>query len=157
MTFLLEKQLIDYAMDSENPLINYNIAITYDNINQIASAISHYLRCAERSNDKTLQYECLVLAGLGIKRQGSRLYTEKSFFQNAISVLPHRPEAYLFIADTFIKMGLPHNAFTMLSIGEQYCKNPYIPFKNKIEYNGELDFKKNKKHAADLCGIELND
>lgn len=157
MTQLLEKQLIDYAMDSENPIINYNIATTYDNMNQIASAISHYLRCAERTEDKLLQYECLLLAGLAIQRQGSRVYTEKSFFQNAISVMPHRPEAYLFIADTFIRMNNPHNAYMMLCIGEQYCKNPYMPLHAQIKYNGELDFKYKKIEAEQGCGIAHHD
>lgn len=156
MTPLLEKQLLDYAMDSENPIINYNIAVTYDKMDQVASAISHYLRCAERTDDKLLQYECLLLAGLGIKRQGSRSHTEKSFFQNAISVLPHRPEAYFFIADTLIRMNQQHNAYTLICVGEQYAKNPYIPLRQKIPYNGEIDFVEKRKQAEGLCGLRCH-
>jgi tetratricopeptide (TPR) repeat protein len=152
----LTKQLIEYTHNTEDPEINFKIALTYDSMNQVASAISHYIRCAERSNDKLLQYECMIRAGLAIRRQGSRLYTEKSFFQNAISILPNRPEAYLFIADVFYKLSMHHNSYMMICIGEQYC-NVNEKLREPISYKGDLEFKLKKLLFAHKCGIKAED
>ena len=151
----LENYLITYTQNSEDPEINFLLGIEYNNLNQTASAVSHFLRCAERTDNKLLQYECMILGGLGIKKQGSRAYTEKSFFQNAISILPLRPEAYLFIADTFAKITQNHNAYTMICIGETCSVYNNLPLRTKIPYNGLLEFKIKKLMYSKKIGISL--
>lgn len=153
----LEIELIKYANNVEDPETNFNLALEYFKLNQIASSVSHFLRCAERSNDKLLQYECMILGGLGIKKQGYRLYTEKSFFQNAIALIPNRPEAYLYIADTFSKLNQNHNAYTMISIGENLSKNEYTKLKTKLPYNGILEFKHKKLLYSKKIGMTILD
>lgn len=150
----IEKNLIEYALNPEDPEINFSIALLYDNINQIASAITHYIRCAERTEDILLQYECMIRGGLAIKRQGSRLHTEKSFFHNAICALPQRPEAYMFMADTVFKMQSQHQAYMFACIAESLENNNSVPLRTKIPYNGMFEIKIKKLMYGKKCGIE---
>ena len=48
LTQLLEK----FIFAPEDPEINLRLALYYDEIGQTASAISYYLRCAERVDEK---------------------------------------------------------------------------------------------------------
>jgi hypothetical protein len=140
----IQYALNNYILNPESPSLNYDLAMCYDELEQTASAISHYLRCAERTENKNLQYECMVRAGLAIKKQGMRLHTEKSFFQNAIFILPNRPEAYLFLSETFFNMGRKHDAFTLICIAEYFDKTNKEDVVKNIPYNGlvEIKFKK---------------
>jgi thioredoxin-like negative regulator of GroEL len=150
----IENNLIQYALNPEDPEINFSMALCYDNINQIASAITHYIRCAERTEDKLLQYECMLRGGLAIKRQGSRLHTEKSFFHNAICTLPQRPEAYMFMADTVFKMQSQHQAYMLACIAESLETNNYASLRARIPYNGMFEIKMKKLMYGKKCGIE---
>ena len=60
----IQNLLNNFIIDPQNPENNYNLAIYYENIGQTASALSYYLRTAERSQDKVLQYECLLRASI---------------------------------------------------------------------------------------------
>ena len=51
LTQLLEK----FIFAPEDPEINLRLALYYDEIGQTASAISYYLRCAERAEKKIEQ------------------------------------------------------------------------------------------------------
>lgn len=149
----LEYAINVYTLNPESAAVNFEVACCYDELKQTASAISHYLRCAERTEDKKLQYECMLRAGISIKNQGKRLYTEKSFFQNAISILPNRPEAYFYIAETLFNMGRQHDAFTMICIAENF----HINNKEKLIlnncYNGLCEIKFKKYTYGKSCGI----
>jgi hypothetical protein len=151
----LEKQLVKYAYNCEDPEVNFSLALEYANLNQVASALSHFLRCAERTDDKLLQYECMLLAGLGIKKQGSRLYTEKSFFQNAISILPLRPEAYLYMAETLSKINHNHDAYTMICIGDACSALSHSNLRTKVPYFGPMEFKFKKIMYGKKVGINV--
>lgn len=149
----IEYSLLLFTINPESPEYNYELAICYDEIGQTASAISHYLRCAERIDDKTIQYECMILAGMSIKKQGYRLYTEKSFFQNAISILPERPEAHFLISETLFKLGRQHDAFSAICIAES-CHDRID--KNLIltnVYSGISEIKYKKHLYAKSCGL----
>jgi tetratricopeptide (TPR) repeat protein len=150
-----EKYTIDLALDSENPKINYFLALEYDNLNQTAAAISYYLRCAERTENKLLQYECLLRCGIGIKKQKIRGHTEKSCFQNAINILPDRPEAYYLLAETLMSLDRKHDAYTMICIGENLIKNNYIPLTNTImDFNLSIFILKKLEYAKNI-GLEI--
>ena len=151
----IEKYTVDLALDSENPKTNYFLAVEYDNLNQIAAAISYYLRCAERTENKLLQYECLLRCGIGIKKQKVRAHTEKSFFQNAITILPNRPEAYYLLAETLMSLNHKHDAYTMICIGESLINNNYIPLPNIImDFNLNIFILKKLEYAKNI-GLEI--
>jgi len=151
----IEQKLIEYALDSENAKINYELALEYDNLNQIASAISHYIRCAERTDEPLLAYECLLRGGIATKRQGMRIHTEKSFFQNAVNICPERPEAYSFLAEVLTEKGDHHHAYTYICIGVNCAKNEHPNLLNPIKnYGGLIELKIKKLIYAKKCGIE---
>lgn len=98
---MLEATLNEYVFDTENPILNYRMGIEYEKLGQTASAISYFLRASERTDDKLLQYECLIRLGHCFDRQQNRFYTVKSMYRRAISVMPDRPEAYYFLAKSY--------------------------------------------------------
>jgi tetratricopeptide (TPR) repeat protein len=155
----LQTKLVEYTMDCENPDTNFNLAVEYEKLKQYASAVSLYLRTSERTNNKTLQYECLLRAGLCFRRQGDRLVSEKSCWQNAIYLLPNRPEAYLFMAQTFNKYNQNHTAITYLCIGEMFAfrQNELENFRVSLaeDYGGLVEFKVQKYMLAKKCGINF--
>lgn len=95
---MLDKMIIDYVNEPENPTRNYVLGREYERLGQTAAAISFYLRTAERSPDLTVQYESLIRIGNCFERQGNRNFTVKSMYQAAITLLQDRPEAYYLLA-----------------------------------------------------------
>lgn len=92
---MLNQRLYEYVADIENPETNYNLAIEYKKIGQTASAISFFLRCADRcGEDLDLAYECLIHIGECFDTQGNRTVHAFGAFKQALSILPRRPEAY---------------------------------------------------------------
>lgn len=94
----LQTLINEYILDTENPVTNFNLALHYHNLNQTASAMSFYLRTAERTHDKLLSYSCLLGASICYSTQGCRNFTVKSLLRNALITLPDRPEAYIMLA-----------------------------------------------------------
>jgi hypothetical protein len=154
----LEKKLIEYTNDSENPETNFFLAVEYDKLNQTASAFSLYLRCADRTTDKNLQYECLIRAGLCFRRQGDRLYSEKSCWQNAIYVMPERPEAYFFMSEFFQTQAQDNTALIFLCTAENMAKNEssFQNFRFPITeyYGGLFEIKIKRVLLTKKCAIE---
>jgi FkbM family methyltransferase len=94
-----ENDLLDllypYIEDPNDPERNWALAVYYHGIGQTASAVSFYIRCAERTDDRLLKYECLVRASMCFESQGSRGLSTWGMLKHAIALFPTRPEAYL--------------------------------------------------------------
>ena len=95
---MLEDILKNYIQNTEDPVINYTLARMYDDQGQTGAAISFYLRCAERTDDKIRAYDSLIRIGHCFEKQGNRNYTVKAMYNSAISLIPNRPEAYYFLS-----------------------------------------------------------
>jgi tetratricopeptide (TPR) repeat protein len=87
----------EYAKDTENAEKNFNLARIYDDLGQTASAISYYLRAADRAEDDLLAYESLLLVARCFDRQGDRHNTVRGVLKQAIYFMPRRPEAYYYL------------------------------------------------------------
>lgn len=96
--FELKQALKEYAYDVGNPEKNLKLAKLYENIGQLAGAISFYLRTAEKTLDKTLSYYCLLKIAHCFELQGGRNNTVRGLYKQAISLLPQRPEGYFFLS-----------------------------------------------------------
>ena len=94
MIELLQK----YIIAPNDPENNFNLALYYDGIGQTASAISYYIRTAERTDDDLLKYECLIKAAMCFEKQGTRKFTVKGLLQQAVSTQSKRPEGYYFLS-----------------------------------------------------------
>jgi tetratricopeptide (TPR) repeat protein len=91
-------ELIEFSLDTENAEKNYNLAEWYENQGQYAPAHTYYLRASERFDDDLLAYKSLIRSSFCYKAQGSRDSTEKVALENALNLLPQRPEAYYFLS-----------------------------------------------------------
>lgn len=129
--------LIEYIESPNDPNTNWNLGLYYDSIGQTASAVSFYLRAAERTQDDLLKYECLLKSALCFNKQGSRNFTVKGLMQHAISILPNRPEAYFLLSRHYEREsydGHWTDCYMMASIGEYNSKLEHKPLRTQVEY-----------------------
>lgn len=129
----LSSPLEEYALDTENPIKNYKLARWYHEQGQTASAISYYLRAADRSSDNLLSYECLIHTADCFHKQGNRHYTVRSLYKLAITLLPERPEAYFFLARYEEWNNNYIDSYTIASIGCDSCDYPDLVPLNRLD------------------------
>lgn len=129
-------ELIKFSVDTENPEKNYNLAKWYENQNQYAPAHSYYLRAAERSENNLLTYKSLIRSSFCYKVQGSRNGTEKIALENALMLLPERPEAYYFLSVLYEKKNEWQNCYIYANLGLHQYKNN-IELIDIPEYQGK--------------------
>ncbi len=92
--YKLEEKLNNYVLNPREDIHNFELACSYFDIGQYASALSYYLRCAELSKNDNLVYESLLCSWDCMAKVGGRPVFERGQIFQAISQLPHRPEAY---------------------------------------------------------------
>ena len=101
---MLQKLLNEQVLDPKNPEKVYALAQEYDRLEQGAMAVSLYLKAADLSKDKILQYKSMISIGRCYDRQGNRRYTVEGAFLDAAALLPERPEAH-YLLSKFYEMG----------------------------------------------------
>lgn len=97
----MNKEIIDYINDTENDLVNFNLASWYDNQNHLSPACSYYLRCAERTTNTLLAYECLLRLYTCYKKLSNRDYTCENLLKSAMNLYPNKPEAYFLLSQFY--------------------------------------------------------
>jgi hypothetical protein len=117
-----------FALDTENDYNNINLARYYHSIGHTASAITHYLRCAEITQDQLLAYECLLLMSLSFMEQGNRDFTAQLILKQAIVVLPERSEAYLLLCKFLLEKHEYYDCYLFSCIALKMYENN-IPLK----------------------------
>jgi len=95
---MLQKLLNEQVLDPKNPYKLYDLASEYDRIENGAMAVSLFLKAADLSKDKLLQYKALLGIARAYNRQGNRRYTVEGALLDAAALLPGRPEAYYFLS-----------------------------------------------------------
>ena len=95
---MLQQLLNDQVLDPKNAQKIYNLALEYDRLKQGAIAVSLYLKAADLSKEKLLQYKCMIAIGCCYDRQGHRNFTIDGAFLDAAALIPQRPEAYYFLS-----------------------------------------------------------
>jgi hypothetical protein len=152
----IDTLLYDYIQNTELAENNYNLAAYYENIGQTASAVSYYLRTAERTQDKVLQYECLLRASICFDKQGSRNFTVKGLLQNAISILPKRSEAYYLLAKFYSKEnkdGCWNDCYLISTIAENIVEQDCESLNNDVSYPGFYGILYYKSISSWWCGL----
>lgn len=129
-------ELIEFSLDTENAEKNYNLAKWYENQHHTAAAHTYYLRCAERTNDDLLAYESLIRSSLCYKSQGFRVTTEKVLLENALMLLPERPEAYYFLSLLYATINEWQQVYINANLGLQKY-NKEIEFIDLPEFSGK--------------------
>jgi GR25 family glycosyltransferase involved in LPS biosynthesis len=149
---ITSSELIEYALDPENALKNFNLARWYHNQGQTASAISYYLRAADRAEDKLLAYESLILSSHCFDRQGNRNVTVYSLLRAAVTLLPQRPEAYYFWAKKDESNGAYSECYTTCSLALALCDFNAPSLRNNVGYDGKYMILFEKAVSAFMWG-----
>lgn len=153
----LDQLLVEYINDPEDAEINFSLARHYHDIGQTASAVSYYLRCAERTDSNELQYECLIHAARCFESQGKRNLTVRGLLQHCIVIQPTRPEAYWMLSiiyenDHSFK---DHwmNAYTIASIGMFCANDKHSQLRHKTGFPGMFALKFQKAVTGWWAGL----
>lgn len=111
--------MLELSHDPFNPALNFKVAEDYLSQNQIASAVSFYLRTAEygRFTHPSLVYASLLRLARCFNEQNDRLYTVSNCILQAIAYLPYRPEGYFWMARFHEKLGNWQECYTFAEIG----------------------------------------
>ena len=151
----LKYGLMNYIKDSKNPLGNFILGNFYEKLGQTASAVSFYVRCAEFGEDKLLQYESLLRAGLCFNKQGSRVFLVKGIFLRAVSLMPERPEAYFLLSRTYERNKDWQEAYSWASVGgNKFTKDmEFKELHSDVEYPGLYGFMFEKAVAGWWIGL----
>ncbi len=129
--------LYKYSQDTENADLNFDLALEYYKIGQTASAISFFLRAADRTDDLTLAYECLLYIANCFDKQKDRVYTVEGLYQRAISLLPKRPEAY-YLYSKFEEHRTQYAlSYTICSIALAACEFESNSLRTDVGYVGK--------------------
>jgi len=134
--YYLQNLLHKFIQDPESPENNFYLGTYYDNIEQSASAVSYYLRTAERSQSELIKYQCILRAGLCFSKQGCRNTTVKGLFQHALAIMPTRPEGYYLLSRFYEREENYHDAYLIASIGEKVSEQDSEPLILNVEYPG---------------------
>lgn len=110
-------ELVSFSLDTENGQKNYDLAKWYELQGHTAPAHTYYLRAAERTDDKNLAYNALLRASFCYKSQGSRDGTEKVLLENALNLIPNRPEAYYFLSLLYERKQEWQNSYMYANLG----------------------------------------
>lgn len=150
--------LYSYIADPEHQDTNWNLAIYYHSIGQTATAVSFYIRTAERTNDTLLQYECLVRAGMCFETQGIRKFSVKGMLQHATALHPERPEAYYMLSMIQSNENYDGNwfdSFVNATLGVKIAKpiEELPKLRTTVSYPGKVYMEFQRAHTAWWCGL----
>lgn len=121
---------------TEDPDANFALGQEYEALGQTGSAISFYLRTAERSFDDLQQYHALLRMALCFERQKTRDDTESVILQKAIALQPRRPEAYFLLARLYEWQKKWHESYFVASVGCNTADLDCSPLSTDLQYPG---------------------
>ena len=119
MNKTIEDLVVKLSHDPHNPELNFACAVEYERLNQTASAVSFYLRCAEYGYEshKLLTYNSLLRMARCFEDQTDRQYTVSNCILQAMTVLPERPEAYFMLSQFHEKSQAWQECYTYAELG----------------------------------------
>ena len=152
----LNRLIKNFIEDPASPENNFALGQYYYDIGQTASAVSYFIRTAERTTDDLLKYECLILAAKSLERQGTRSFSVQGMLMHAVSLLPKRPEAY-FLMSKFYEWekadGNWFRCYMMTSIALNVCDFNSTPLRNDIGFPGKYGILFQKALSSWWCGL----
>jgi FkbM family methyltransferase len=149
----LQTYLNEFVKNPESEINNLNLAKYYHSIGQTASAISYYIRTAERTEDKTLMYACLLSTSECFDSQGCRSNSVKGLLQSAIAVDPKRPEGYFLLSRFYEREKNYHDSYLIASIGEKVADFNLGQLPLKVDYPGYCGILFERAVSAWWCGL----
>ncbi len=152
----LTAYLYAYLGNPDDPYANMTVAFKYDSMNQWASAVSYYVRAAERTEDKQFQYAALIRASMCFDKLGTRGLSVRGLLNRAITILPKRPEAYFLLARWFEREKQVEswvNCYTNASTALEICDFDSPPLNVWVDYPGRWGLLFEKAVSAWWVGL----
>ena len=149
----LQTLLNQFVIDPENDYNNLWLAKHYHSIGQTASAISYYIRTAERTEDQTLMYACLLTASDCFHSQGCRNDSVKGLLQSAIALCPKRPEGYFLLSRFYERVQNWYDSYLISSIGIVVSDFDCEPLPLIVDYPGKYGVLFEKAISSWHCGL----
>lgn len=131
------ENLNSFIQNTEDPDANFALGREYEAMGQTGSAISFYLRTAERSKNDLQQYHALLRMALCFEKQQTRDDTESVLLQKAIGLMPNRPEAYFLLARLYEWQKKWHESFFVASVGCNVADFKSKQLDSDLQYPGE--------------------
>lgn len=142
-----------FINNPDDAVSNFNLALFYEEYGQYASAVSYYLRTAERTYYVPLVYESIIRAAICFDRQGTRNYTVKGMLQHAVSLEPTRPEGYYLLSRYYERKEEWSESYMISSIGEKVCKYDHPGLHTYVDYPGDYGILFQKAVSSWWCGL----
>ena len=128
--------LYNYINNPNSSIANFELAREYEKLGQTGSALSWYLRAAEKARVDIEQYEALLHCALCLERQKTRDDSEKVLLLKAISLIESRPEAYYLLARLFEHLKWWQDSYTFADLGLKHADFDTEPLED-LEYPGK--------------------
>ena len=144
----LKEYLHKYIQDPLDPYINAELGQEYENLGQGAAALSYFLRASELTHDTDplLAYNGILKTWLQLNRTTRRKNYEKGQLETAISYLPTRPEAYLFLSKWYGEKEQWKTANLYADLGLQHTGKE--PLTYDVGYLGDWELKFQKAYVC---------
>jgi len=154
----LQRLIYQFVETPQDPEVNWQLGLYYESIGQTATAISYYIRTAERAEETLSRYECMMRAGVCFKAQGIRKFSVKGMMQHAIALHPERPEAYWLLGEITSNEnndGSWFESFTWANLGVYAETNntDLPPLRTNVGYPGIHALRVQQAAAAWWCGL----
>jgi len=148
------KSLLDhYIQIPDSPELNFYMGYYYENIGQTASAVSFYLRAAERTFEDLLAYECMLRCSICFEHQGCRNNSVEGMLQHAVALMPYRPEGYYYLSRFYERAQKWFNSYLIASIGDKIANRYPNKLKTTLDYPGFYGITFEKAVSAWWCGL----
>lgn len=99
--------LREFSKGKENKVTHaWKLAKYYYGIGEYSPALYFFSYTAEHSVDDLLSYECLMMISLCFKGQGDKEISRMNALETAISLYPHRPEAFYLKSRCYLDNGM---------------------------------------------------
>jgi GT2 family glycosyltransferase len=132
-----ENLLKAFSEDVENAENNFNLGLWYESKGHNAPALSYYLRCAERSEDKDLAYEAIIRGSFCYSKQGERDGSSRGMLFQAQAFRPDRPEAYFLLSRYAEQRSWWQDCYLNAHLALLYCDFNQPPLRTDVEYPGK--------------------
>ena len=133
----LDFLLSTYVNNPDDPITNFELGVLYHSIGQLASAVSFYIRAAERTEDDLLAYESLLRASMCFDVQGTRGISVLGMIQLAVSLVPDRPEGYFHLSRFYEREKRWYDGYLAANLGLKVSKFDNLkPLRYDLDYPG---------------------
>jgi tetratricopeptide (TPR) repeat protein len=145
--------LVKYTLNPEDPFTNFELGVQYHSLKHTSSAVSFYLRAAERAENHLLRYEALLRAAMCFEEQKDRKNSVEGLLKHAITVLPDRPEAYFYLSRFYERIQNWFEGYFYANLGAQVSQDNLEPLLVENEYPGKYGLLFEKAVCSWHCSL----